>query len=305
MDNKKPNLYWPIYQNLENELLNITNYIKFEDKQLTVYSDMLLNLLFRISIEIESISKDLYLSNGGKNFEKENEMFFDTTCLDFLENKWELSKKVVRIVNSNMLFSEKFSKLTPLKKANKRGSSGSKWKKAYQAIKHNRAKNYELGNLENCINALAALFILNIYYKDNEYYMNNSELNKFDTSQGSKIFAIDISIGKNFDGNLKKDSASTYFINYSDDFIKNFKESHIKTNLALVELLLKEKAIKENIESGKITLSDLVKPEKAIELVGIDKFKKYYSKAKSKSDFNVILSNEKFHAYLNKEVIAD
>ena len=81
------NLYWPVYQNLEDEFLNITHFIHFDDNQLNIYSEKFVDLLLRIWVEIESISKQLYIDNGGDIITPESGMYFDTICIDYLEQK--------------------------------------------------------------------------------------------------------------------------------------------------------------------------------------------------------------------------
>ena len=49
--------------------------------------------------------------------------------------------------------------LTPLHKAHKRGMSGSKWKQAHQAVKHDRRNSLKKATIGNLIQALGALFI--------------------------------------------------------------------------------------------------------------------------------------------------
>ena len=62
---KEYNLYWSVYKNLEKEFLELTNFIHFSDDQLKVYSMHIADLIVRCSIEIESISKELYFELGG------------------------------------------------------------------------------------------------------------------------------------------------------------------------------------------------------------------------------------------------
>ena len=59
------NLYWPVYKNLEKEVLELSNQVHFDDTQLSIYSVKISDLLIRCSVEIESISKDLFESHGG------------------------------------------------------------------------------------------------------------------------------------------------------------------------------------------------------------------------------------------------
>jgi len=191
------NLYWPVYKNLERELVNLSELIHIDDSQLMVYSVKISELLIRTVVEVESIVKELYFLNGGSKLD-DKDLFFDTDCIELLESNWELGKKTVLVSAANFYFIDENNKvLKPLYKSNKRGSSSSDWQKAYQAIKHNRAKNLSKGNLKNLIRALAGLFILNIYYKNNVFNLekNNTGTN-FDESLGSSIFSIKVHLNK-------------------------------------------------------------------------------------------------------------
>ena len=187
------NLYWNVYKSLEKEFVALADVIHIDDKQLDIYSMKIADLLIRTSVEIESISKELYFREGGtKN--NDNDLYFDTDCLNLLESKWNLSKKVV-MISSPILYFDKNDNiyLTPLHKAYKRGSSSSDWKKAYQAVKHNRVRSLSMGNIKHFIRSLAALFILNIYYQDQSYKLGtNSSGNMFDASIGSSVFSIQL-----------------------------------------------------------------------------------------------------------------
>ena len=210
---KKNNLYWAVYKNLEREVLELSNQIHFSDNQLDVYSIKIAELLIRCSVEIESIVKEVYIQNGGKHYidEKNREyllekdengvelpdipknrrdLFFDTDCIDYLENMWFLSKKKVLVVASTFYFEkEENAILTPLYKANKRGSVD--WGKAYQAIKHNRSANFSRGNIKHLIRAMAALYLLNLYHKDEKFDLgagNNKKI--FNTSIGSDLLVV-------------------------------------------------------------------------------------------------------------------
>ena len=50
------NLYWPVYQNLEREVLSLANEIHFDDRQLNVYSVKIAGLLLRCVVEVKSLS---------------------------------------------------------------------------------------------------------------------------------------------------------------------------------------------------------------------------------------------------------
>lgn len=196
------NLYWAVYKNLERETLELSNQIHFDDAQLNIYSIKIADLLIRCSVEIEAISKDLYDRLGGPPAANETDLYFDTDCLQLLENKWLLSKKRLILSAANFYFeSENNRIISPLAKAYRRGTSGSKWKQAYQAVKHNRVKNLKYGNIKNLLHALGALFMLNIYYKDEVFSLEqDSKATSFPVNMGSEIFAIKLHSFKHYGG---------------------------------------------------------------------------------------------------------
>lgn len=231
------NLFLPIYRNLEKETLKLSEDIFFNDEQINVYSTKIAELLIRTVVEIESLSKELYFNNGGPHKYtadgKEDFIFFDTDCIDFLEQKWELSKKEVLLTASNFYFQDPANKiLTPLYKANKRGTSGSDWKKAYQAVKHDRSKNFKKASVKHLLRALAALYILNIYNKTDEEIRKETSL--LDTSFGSQIFSAKKQVEFLFAENIKlPNDVSCICIEKVPDYvykkiIKAYKEDTLK-----------------------------------------------------------------------------
>jgi len=124
--------------------------------------------------------------------------------------------------------------LHPLRKSNKRGTSGSKWKRAYQALKHDRYGSLKQGTIENLLNALGALYILNIYYADDNFtvgIIGYGNLN-FKSQYESMVFtpggvgaytlkfqekADDSCIVWDSDDNLE---AAVYIGKYSDDVFR-------------------------------------------------------------------------------------
>ncbi|MDE5911623.1 MAG: hypothetical protein K2H24_04745 [Clostridia bacterium] len=168
------NLYWPIYKNLENELLSLTYNIFFTDGQLNVYSMNFVDLLLRTSAEIESIAKELYEQEGGNMNPVDEEgnsrcLYFDTDCIEYLNEKWSICGKKISITAATVHFEQEENiTISPLLNANKRGKNI--WKKAYQSVKHSRKKSFKDASLKNCIYALGALYILNIYLLNEELY---------------------------------------------------------------------------------------------------------------------------------------
>lgn len=244
------NLYWPIYKNLEKDLLTVAECIHFSDDQTEVYSMRIADLIIRCSIEIEDISKQLYLQHGGPpspidDHGKKRFLYFDTDCLDFLERQWKLSQKQVMVSAPTLYFSKKTNRIiAPLRKANKRGTSGSKWKQAYQAVKHNRTEALKKANVSNLMHAMGALFVLNLYYRNEVFDMGRAYMgtNEFDSSVGSDVFSVftygatSISMSPFMDDSCiveQKDNdlnRSLYIIKYADKSFRQMYENSMKDN---------------------------------------------------------------------------
>jgi len=301
------NIYWSVYKNIESELIELSNMIHIDDKQLEVYSIKLVELLIRTVVEVESISKELYFQNGGMKV-NDNNLFFDADCLDLLENKWLLSKKQVIVSAHNFYFDLPENKLlTPLKKANKKGTSSSDWLRAYQAVKHNRAQSLCKGNLKHLIRALAGLYVLNIYYKNNSYELGKDGTGtNFDQSLGSSLFSIKKHI------NQKVSVESVYNKNTDYDecvyLIKQTDETRQKVLNAIktIEDKTKEKIIIELLSKlDKQSIGVPISSQKEIQLKEeLEKIKneKFEIIAKEQRHLLFTAFNElKYLAVLNKQ----
>lgn len=238
------NVFWPVYKNLEQEVLNLSKYVIFNDEQLNVYSLAIADLIIRASIDVESISKELYYRLGGEKnvLDKDGnkrDLYFDTDCIEMLKEKWKIDKKKISIATPNFFFEKNEHKcFTPLYKANKRGDSGCKWKRAYQALKHDRINSLKKASIENLIYVMGALYILNIYYK--EETMSLAENDVFDNRLGSEIFSVAYSKQSGFSLSLEIDDKninffegddmdeSIYIITYDLPSIKSIHENHVK-----------------------------------------------------------------------------
>ena len=243
MNSPSPNLFWSVYKNLEKEFLVLANYIHISDDQLNIYSMHIADLIIRCSVEIESLSKELYASIGGNMAPVDDDgnprdLYFDTDCLELLEQKWHISKKEISVSAIN-LFLDKAENITlvPLHKSNKRGTSGSKWKQAYQAIKHDRNNSLKKATVDNLLHALGALYILNLYYKSERTDIGRVYLSdhNFDSRAGSDIFSAHICHATGLSMSYYMDDScinppigdeldkAIYIIKYDD---KSFQEMH-------------------------------------------------------------------------------
>lgn len=233
-------LYWQVYKNLERDFINLADVIHINDKQQDVYSMKIADLLIRTVVEIEALAKELYLSNGGDSTLPDKEMYFDTVCIAHLDNRWKICRKKVMVVSPVLYFEQEENKiLTPLHKANERGTSSAIWNRAYQAVKHNRVKELQKGSIKNLLGALAALYVLNLYYLDEHYDSVNDEfVSSLDNSFGSSLFAVKIHKASG----LKPDGSYEIKVDYDECVFISDYESESK-QAALDSLNSFEKAI--------------------------------------------------------------
>lgn len=236
----KAEMFWQTYLNLEKELLEVSKYIYITDEkliyskgslkrekyniQLEVFSPHIADLIVRTCVEIEAISKELYFELGGTKARGDKDLFFDEDCLGQLDINCKSSKKVVLITCPAFNLTDDQNRMfKPLKNAHKR--QGTDWEKAYQAVKHDRYSSICHGTVKNFIHALGALYLLNIYYKNETINIKFLETNKLDFSFGSKVFSlkkpdmnkytINVVNGKPISGNLESDD-TPYIFKYTD-----------------------------------------------------------------------------------------
>ena len=266
----KANMFWQTYLNLENEILELSKYIYITDAttktdsktkavksvdckhQLETYSSYIADLLVRCCVDIEAISKELYFDNGGTKTRGSIDLYFDTDCIALLNKKWKIADKVVVVVASNFnLTKEENRILMPLKKADER--SKTVWAKAYQAVKHDRYNSLYLGNIKALLQAMAALYLLNIYYRDIKFSTKYLEIHKLDMSLGSKIFSLKMPNQKAIvdvindieQEDLLTSGDSPYIAKYTDGYYKQVLTARQKYLDDLKSYLLNQPEMKE------------------------------------------------------------
>lgn len=300
-------IFWQVFKNLEHEFLDLANVIHINDSQQEVYSMKIADIIIQTVVEIEALAKELYLLNGGTVVPDE-EMYFDTVCMKYLNDQWKLEDKVVLVVSPNIYFDNDENKiLKPLKKASKRGSSSADWNKAYQAVKHNRIKELKKGNIKHLLHGLAALYVLNLYYRDLQIKdLTNSEKSRVDSSFGSDLFAVKIHTigGLSADGTYKKKDDYDECVYIEDHEVKS-KDSALKALESLNAYFNKngvaelEKMIKERIKSGlEVTQEwiEQVKPEVAKKVFPIKDFElgRQIKNNLSNLHYDIVLNHQQY-----------
>lgn len=224
-----PNMYWPVYKNIESDVLFLANEIHFCDSQLDVFSIKIADLLFRILAEIESLIKNLYRQENGVEPKTPGAALID------LDEKWKLQKKTVSIVAHNMYFRDDFNReFAPFDYCK---NSLNDYYAAYNSVKHDRVKNISKANIRVLIHSLGSLFLLNLYHRDDVIdtgfsYMNDKA---FDCRAGSDVFSVScydatgLSMSQHMNDSCISESAGNdlnkaVFISKFDD--KSFREMH-------------------------------------------------------------------------------
>ena len=254
---EKSDIFWQTYLNLEKEVLEVSKYIHFTDTKIThkgeepcntqleTFSPFIADLLVRCCIQIESIAKELYFENGGEKPRGDRNLYFDDDCLRLINCKWNTDNKIVMVVSPLFYFTKEENKiLKPLKKAYKKDNY---WVRAYQAVKHDRFYFLYKGNVKALIGALAALYLLNIYYKNYHSKIEFNDISEINFSFDSLIFSvkqptIPIELPQH---NYSAFSGSPFVVKYEDKFYADLESIKQKGKKAVEDYIAKQPEFKE------------------------------------------------------------
>jgi hypothetical protein len=298
------NLYWPVYKNLEKEVIELSYSINFDDTQFEYlmnsdskyiktppYSVKIGDLLVRCCTEIEALIQEL---TRGKDEEVKQTPTVDpsrpitTGCrLKYLHNIFGLDKKVVIVSCLSMFFNRGENKsFSPF---DYERDSHDDYYSAYNAIKHNRNdKTIHKGNIRYLLRAIASLYLLNIYYKNEPIFLGKNPLTNSIPSS-SDLFAVDTIMASSTDSdNTVKATLSQFKQTVASVFIiKTTKESRLQANEA-------SKIYMELINS-KIEELKLTNPHENIETLKLKAFRLV-----PQAEFMKIYENSEYEAVILK-----
>lgn len=162
------NQFWSHYLSLENSLKEISEYISIHKNNYKSYSFKNMQLYFAVCTDIDSIFKHI----------RGNLSLQPTRQPNMGHHKEMLSKYFPIISDSKVFLDISNEKLTlqPFEPLSKKGEAF-EWWSAYNDVKHQRPENFHKANIENLLNAFAALHILNLVYaiSSKEEYLNSYE----------------------------------------------------------------------------------------------------------------------------------
>lgn len=182
-NNNSINLFKPLYNRLEQDLIEVTNYIHISKNNMKVNSIINADLILRTVSEIENIAKAICdkekivfyeykkdkKTKRKKRIKRSNVKLHE--YLDQLDSIYSLNKKEVKLSYNNFHLLDD-NLICPFERNRKGGGEEREWHFANNKLKHGRQKNFKHASLENVIHSLAGLFLLNIYY-ENECYDEN------------------------------------------------------------------------------------------------------------------------------------
>lgn len=237
------NVYWPVYKSLEEEVEKVLFYVHVDKSQENTYSSKIADIILRAAVEIESISKDLY-EKYIPNPKSRRNTKYDYDAIDKLTPQWKLNEKIIIISHYNYHSSDQ--ELYPFKKDTKLNKYI--WNNAYQHLKHDRVQSLNYGSIKNMFEIMAALFILNLYYKDEVFDLKQNYLPDA-IPKLSNLFNFEVSLlgyryikqieyikNNNFDSAL-------YVIKKIEESEKYYEEKILNHKKKLEEILLKQPEI--------------------------------------------------------------
>lgn len=171
------NNYWKQYLWIEKELVEILDFVELDQLNFSVFSRRMEKLLLQIGSEFDNVSREIC---GLQNVDRTN--IADYCSYYTMNYSPQLFKTV--IAYGNIQF-------TPFAGwGNNVAAKDIPFWKAYNSIKHDRIANCRMASLENTMNALAALFLVEMVYTDKLY---QNDLDSYDNypEEESKLFVLD------------------------------------------------------------------------------------------------------------------
>jgi len=269
--------YWSVYKRTEQEVIELSYSINFDDSQINVYSNQILDLIIRISTNVESLYEDIYRNEFGKTESEIGPMITE------LDKTFLLKEKVIHIANDNFHFRNELKSIKPFKYKKK---SKDDFYSTYNALKHNRSANIKKANIYTLLRSLAAFYTLCVIFDDKWTPLQNSiygSKTPYTFTYNSEIFSARV-----YDKQLAYAEQSIIFLAMKIDVANKGNKSCVADMLSQCEknlrIKFREQKPKECLFKVELT------PDY---LQSLDEFKKKYSKnnAAAEVELNLIFSD--------------
>lgn len=158
--------FWPILKRLESEVCELSFAVAYSDEHLLVYSSRLADLLLRACAECENVGKALCLDKRLVASGTSVERFNFPAVGNAICSRVAIHTTAVSITWPYQSFTS--TGITPFKTWRPAGSTNPIWFDAYNRVKHDRLGNAKKASVENVIQAVAGLFVLNLWLREDE-----------------------------------------------------------------------------------------------------------------------------------------
>lgn len=145
--------HWYYFISLEKDFIRTLDFVELATANHTTYSDNFAKLLLAVGSEVDTIAKAIC-----------HQLSATSEADTIMKYRDELTAGFLGIHTIDILVMRTAQTLNPWTEWGIPTPTSPSWWKGYNNVKHNRIINLNDANQENCINALAGLFALNLYY---------------------------------------------------------------------------------------------------------------------------------------------
>lgn len=163
-------IHWNYFLSLEEDVAHLARFIELTTANFTCYSIEISRMLFAASSEIDVVAKQ-YCTSIHPQRRAENIVHYKDTIM---ERHPAFHSIKVRMPRFGL-------ELEPW--MNWGGEQQPHWWRAYNKVKHERHEHFSKGNLKNALNAVAALYVLLVFF-----YRKEAEAGKL--SPNPRLFLI-------------------------------------------------------------------------------------------------------------------
>src|SRR4030042_5009668 len=147
--------HWNFFLALEKDIEVLSRFIEFSEKNFECYSLEIARILFAAASEVDVVAKQLCVKVNT-----------NSTASNIHQYRDEIKNVYSNIPNFKVTIPRFGLELSPWTNWNNPNGVPDWWT-AYNKVKHNRNTDYDKGNLKNCLNAVAGLFVIILYlYKE-------------------------------------------------------------------------------------------------------------------------------------------
>lgn len=147
--------HWNYFLSIEDDVVQMSRYLEPTEHNFDAYSVELARILFAAASEVDVVSKRLCVKVNQES-EASNITGYKKEILNACP---DIVAAVVEIPRYGLT-------LTPWDPW--KGKDNPLWWKAYNNVKHHRDTHFEEASLKNALNAVAGLFVLLLYFYDDE-----------------------------------------------------------------------------------------------------------------------------------------